>query len=76
MRKPEEKLKLAQDNENIREWASKLLDGACSNIENKSSIMMAEGAIEVIAPFLTYEDVGPADKEFMRNLIRKIVSPV
>ena len=66
----------ALDNDNIREWASKLLDGACSNIENKASIMMAEGAIEAIAPFLTYQDVGPDDKEFMRNLIRKIVSPV
>ena len=66
----------ALENENIREWASKLLDGACSNVENKALIMMAEGAIEVIAPFLTYEDVGPADKEFMRNLIRKIISPV
>ena len=66
----------AFDNENIREWASKLLDGACSNIDNKASIMMAEGAIEAIAPFLTFEDVTSDDKEFMRNLIRKIVAPV
>lgn len=66
----------AEDNENIREWASKLLDGACSNIENRSSIMMAEGAIEVIAPFLTFKEVDEEDKEFMRNLIRKIVAPV
>lgn len=66
----------AQENENIREWASKLLDGACSNIENKETIMMAEGAIEAIAPFLTFEEVDATDKEFMRNLIRKIVSPV
>jgi hypothetical protein len=63
----------AHDNDNIREWASKLLDGACSNIEKKESIVMAEGAIEALAPFLTFQDVDATEKEFLRNLIRKIV---
>mmetsp|Transcript_26614 Transcript_26614/g.58571 ORF Transcript_26614/g.58571 Transcript_26614/m.58571 type:complete len:566 (-) Transcript_26614:394-2091(-) len=64
----------AQDNQNIREWASKLLDGACSNIEKKESILMAEGAIEALAPFLTSKYVSVAEKEELRKLIRKIVS--
>lgn len=64
----------AQDNDNIREWATKLLDGACSNVQNKESIMMAEGAIEALAPFLTSKDVGAAEKDELRKLIRKIVA--
>jgi glutaredoxin len=64
----------AHDNENIREWASKLLDGAISNIEKKESIMIAEGAIEALAPFLTFEDVDAEEKQFLRSLIRKIVA--
>ena len=33
-------LLLASDaNDNIRQWATKLLDGACSNIEKKESMM-------------------------------------
>jgi hypothetical protein len=63
----------SHDNDNIREWASKLLDGAISNIEKKESIVMAEGAIAALAPFLTFQDVDATEKEFLRNLIRKIV---
>jgi len=64
----------AHANDNIRQWATKLLDGACSNIEKKESMMMAEGAIEVLAPFLTSKDIDAAEKEELRNLIRKIVA--
>lgn len=64
----------ARDNANIREWATKLLDGACSNVHKKETIMLAEGAIEALAPFLTSEDVDAAEKDVMRKLIRKIVA--
>jgi len=64
----------AQDNANIREWATKLLDGACSNIRKKEAIMMAEGAIEALAPFLTSKDVDMKEKDELRKLIRKIIA--
>lgn len=66
----------AHENDSIREWATKLLDGACSNVANKESIMMAEGAIEALAPLLTAKDVGAAEKEELRELMRKILAPV
>ncbi|VEU36431.1 unnamed protein product [Pseudo-nitzschia multistriata] len=64
----------AYDNANIREWATKLLDGACSNIQKKETIMMAEGAIEALAPLLTAKDVDTAEKDEVRKLIRKIIA--
>eukprot|EP00536_Pseudo-nitzschia_multiseries_P011913 jgi/Psemu1/30483/gm1.30483_g len=64
----------AQDNANIREWATKLLDGACSNIRKKETIMMAEGAIEALAPFLTSKDIDAKEKDDLRKLIRKIIA--
>jgi len=66
----------AHENDSIREWATKLLDGACSNVANKESIMMAEGAIEALAPLLTAKDVGADEKEELRELMRKILAPV
>lgn len=64
----------AQDNDNIMEWATKLLDGCISNIEKKESKILAEGAIEALAPFLTSKDVCTAEKDNLRKLIRKIVA--
>ena len=66
----------AHENDSIREWATKLLDGACSRVANKESIMMAEGAIEALAPLLTAKDVGADEKEELRGLMRKILAPV
>jgi len=66
----------AHENDSIREWATKLLDGACSRVANKESIMMAEGAIESLAPLLTAKDVGADEKEELRELMRKILAPV
>ena len=66
----------AHENDSIREWATKLLDGACTNVANKESIMMAEGAIEALAPLLTAKDVGAEEKEELRDLMRKILAPV
>jgi len=64
----------AQENDNIREWATKLLDGCISNIKEKESKVMAEGAIEALAPFLTSKDVSTEEKDELRKLIRKIVA--
>lgn len=64
----------AQENDNIREWATKLLDGCISNIEKKESKVIAEGAIEALAHFLKSKDVCTEEKDELRKLIRKIVA--
>ena len=64
----------AFENDNIREWASHLLDGCCANIEKKEMLTSAEGAIEALAPFLTSREVDAEEKQFLRKLIRKIVT--
>jgi hypothetical protein len=67
-------LKEYPSNDDIRKRVLSLLDGACSTVNDKNTIVRS-GAMEVLGALFTSDDINEDGKNLVRILIHKISAP-
>jgi hypothetical protein len=67
-------LKQYPSNDDIRKYVLSLLDGACTTINDKKTIVRS-GAMEVLGALFTSDDINEDGKDAVRILIHKISAP-